>query len=386
MHTLHRHIFLSVLLTCAAATSLFAFVLLSANAFKDLLGYALSGQLPIGVVLGLLPLLLPYVLVYALPLGVLTGVLLVLGRMSAQLEITAMRAAGLGLGYIARPVLLLGVLGAALALYLNFHLMPVARTAYRTTLADAVRQNPLGLIVPKTFVNKFPGYIFYVGEKNGGALQDVWVQRLDKSKRTSELVHALRGQVDYDERANTLQLTLLGLTILDRRNPANPEIFSNTDFQGKSDPPPALPPWQLDEVLGPRTIFQPRPNQLTLEQLLAERHRLASAPPAADAATTRTHEQERMKVEVALQEKAAGAFTVLTFALFGVPLGIRVSRRETSANLAVAIAVALGFYLLTECLHWLDQYPARRPDLLQWAPPALLLLLCAWLYRRAARV
>ncbi len=385
MHTLHRHIFLSVLFTCAVATGLFAFVLLAANAFKDLLGYALAGQLSPGVILGLLPLLLPYVLVYALPLGVLTGVLLVLGRMSAQHEITAMRAAGLGLGYIARPVLLLGALGTAIALEVNYEVMPTTRAAYLAAIPAAVRQNPLGLIVPKTFVSKFPGYIFYVGEKRAGQLTDVWVEHLDKDKRATWLAHGLQGRVDFDEQANTLQVTLLGNVIADRRNPADPEKFSYNDYEAKLDSLP-LPPLSLDTLLGPRATSRPKPGFLTLEQLLDERSRLAGPPPAPGPAAAAERATERMRVEVALHEKAAQALAVLTFALFAVPLGLRVSRRETSANLAVAVALALGFFLLTESIHWLEKYPAARPDLLQWAPPVLFLLVGAGLFRRAGRV
>src|SRR3954465_3620151 len=139
VNLLDRHIFKSVLITCAGAVGLFAFVLMLGNAVKDLLGYVLAEQLPIPVFGRLVLLLVPFMISYALPLGILTGVLLTLGRLSADSEITAMRATGLSLTRIARPVFLLGALGAALGLYINFESMPWARVEYHQQLAAAVR-------------------------------------------------------------------------------------------------------------------------------------------------------------------------------------------------------------------------------------------------------
>ena len=127
MNLLQRHIFKSVLFSCAAAVGLFAFVLTVGNVVRDLLGYLVAGQLAPELFLELLLLIPPFVLSYALPFGVLTGVLLVLGRMSAEHEITAIRAAGLGLGWVARPILILAALGVALGLVINFQFMPWAR-------------------------------------------------------------------------------------------------------------------------------------------------------------------------------------------------------------------------------------------------------------------
>jgi lipopolysaccharide export system permease protein len=386
MHTLHRHIFFSVLLTCAAAVGLLAFVLLTANAFKDLLGPALSGQLPPGTVLRLLPMLLPYALVYALPLGVFTGVLLVLGRMSAQQEITAARAAGLGLGYVARPVLLLGALGTVLALAVNFELMPRTRTAYLTAFADALRQNPLGLVEPRTFVTKVPNLVFYVGEKDGATLRDVWLWRLEPGgqKRVLEFLHARGGRIDFDEAAGTARLTLLN-PVADRRNPDDPEDFANTDLQATGTE--AVFELPADKLLARPAVRRLKPAFLTLSQLLDERVRLAAPAPAAggtEAAATR--EAERMRVEMTLAEKGARALAVLVFALAAVPLGVHVSRRETSANLVVAVALGLGYHLVGECLRYLEKFPALRPDLLLWLPPLLFLALGAWLFHRAGRV
>jgi len=78
-----------------------------------------------------------------------------------------MRAAGLSLTRIARPVLILGALGAALALYVNFESMPVARVKYHKDLDAAIAANPLSLIVPRTFVRNFKGYVVYVGDRTG---------------------------------------------------------------------------------------------------------------------------------------------------------------------------------------------------------------------------
>jgi lipopolysaccharide export system permease protein len=92
-----------------------------------------------------------------------------------------------------------------------------------------------------------------------------------------------------------------------------------------------------------------------------------------------------MKVALAIQDKFNGAFAVLSFALLGVPLGIKVSRRETSANLGLAALLGLGYYFLTVAVTWLDRHPGYRPDLLYWVPNLLMLGVGIWLFTRIDR-
>ena len=122
MNLLDRHIFKSVLFTCAASVGLFAFVMILGNAVKDLLGYVLADQLAFGTFARLVGLLVPFVVSFALPMGMLTGVLLTLGRLSADSEITAMRASGLSLFRIARPVLIIGTLAAVFPIYTSLRI------------------------------------------------------------------------------------------------------------------------------------------------------------------------------------------------------------------------------------------------------------------------
>jgi lipopolysaccharide export system permease protein len=86
-----------------------------------------------------------------------------------------------------------------------------------------------------------------------------------------------------------------------------------------------------------------------------------------------------------VQDKINTALAVFSLALIGVPLGIKVSRRETSANLGVAVLLALGYYMMTVMVGWLDNHPEYRPDLLLWLPNAILLALGAWLFSRIDR-
>jgi lipopolysaccharide export system permease protein len=380
VNLLDRHIFKSVLFTCAGAVGLFAFVLMLGNLIRDLLPYLLSGQLPAGTFLRLVGMLVPAVAIYALPMGMLTGVLLTLGRLSADSEITAMRAAGLSLVRIARPIFILGALGCALGLYVNFESMPRARVQYHKELDDAIAASPLSIIVPKTFIRNFNGFVVYVGEKEGAVMHDFWLWHLDREGRATQLVRAESGRFDYDATANELILTLTRAQI-EERPASNPENFTESPRIGSFE---QSEPQRLSRtrLFGEATVRQ-KLAWKTYAELRAEEARVAALPFASGAA--KDHARAVMKVRLTVQEKFNTALAILSFALIGVPLGIKVSRRETSANLGVAVLLALGYYMLTVAVTWLDRNPVYRPDLLFWLPNTVFLILGVWLFLRIER-
>ena len=195
MNLLDRHIFKSILTTCAAAVCLFAFVLMAGNILRELLGPLLAGQLRFVTFGRLVLLLLPVVMSYALPLGTLTGVLLTFGRLSSDSEITAMRAAGLGVPRIAMPVFAMAVLGVAVGLAVNFESMPWAKVQYEKELVSAMRANPLSFIVPKKFIREFPDYVIYVGSMKESDLRDIWLWQLDERRQVIRFIHAESGRL-----------------------------------------------------------------------------------------------------------------------------------------------------------------------------------------------
>ena len=377
MGLLQRHILASVATACAAAVGLFGFVLIAGQALRDLLGYVVAGQLEPATAARLLGLLVPFVAVYALPIGLLTGVLLVLGRMSSQHEITAMRAAGLSLRYIARPVWWIAWVGVVLSLALNFEIMPRAQTEYRVTLVEAVRQNPLNFIVPKTFVRDFDGFVVYVNERKGSELKDFWLWKLDAQKRVTGLVRARRATIALREADDRLVLTLFEASAETRARP-DPEDFSKPQPIGNSDSLTVELP--LEGVFrqmqaGQKIMF------MTFHELRARRTALLAKGAAASA----TERRDITRITVALSARAAGSFAVLAFAVIAVPLGIKVSRKETSANLGIAVALMLGYYFLDALARMLERSPALHPEIWVWVPPLLYAVVGGWLFQRVDR-
>ncbi len=371
MNLLHRHIFWSVLTTCLALVGLFSAVLILGNVLKDMMSYMLAGQIEPTTFLYLMGLLVPYVAAYALPMGMLAGVLLVLGRMSAQQEITAMRAAGLSLFYAARPVILLGVLATVGALFINFEFMPRARTAYKAILAEAVQTNPLSFIVPRTFVRDFSNMVVYVEEKEGSELKDIWFWRLDDEDRVVESGRAESGEVTFSETDAVLSVVLREVSIEARRD-EDPEDFSK--FRGTSTWGEVPLEFTVDDLFSQQKR-RVKYKAMTLTQLVTERDRLYAM---GDKVTG-------MKASLAISEKASTAVAVLAFAIIAVPLGIRVSRTETSANLGMALLLVMAYYFLTIVVSWLEAKPDWRPDLLMWLPAILFMGLGVWLFSRVER-
>ena len=379
MSLLQRRIFTSVLFACAAGVGLFAFVMTIGNVVKDLLGYVVAGQMESGMFFELLALIPPAVLPYALPVGILTGVLLVLGRLSADHEITAMRASGLSLRWIARPILLLGVLGAMAAMFVNFQFMPWAKVTYEVQLADSVRANPLSFIVPRTFIRDFPGKVLYIGERQGQTVKDFWFWDLDRQGRVRTFIRAGSGTIDFDENTSDLVLNLTRVQV-EARDQKNPEDFTKPPTIGSSERTKDFR-LSLERLLGRRAVHR-KLEWYSYPDLWAEWRRLAQPVAPAE---QRQRELVRMKVRMVVQNKFASAFAAFSFALVGVPLGIRVSRRETSANLGLAVVLALSYYFLTIVVGWLEGRPDLRPDLLLWVPNLLVLGTGLWMFWRVDR-
>ncbi|OHE72955.1 MAG: hypothetical protein A2Y14_04810 [Verrucomicrobia bacterium GWF2_51_19] len=378
MRIIFRYLFNATLLTTLAAIGIFVFILLVGNAVKDVIALLASGQLSWGTFFLTMVQLIPSVASYALPIGFLCGILIVLGRMSSNNEITALKASGVSLWQMSVPLFWLAFLGILFSLFINFYYGPVSITHYRSSLANAVRDEPTRFIQAKKFIKDFPGYILFIGEKRIDRLSDFWIWELDKQQRVSMFLRADKGTFQYDADKDAIILKLFK-GIGEKRSEKSPENFKNAA-------PPTLLYEELSLQLPLKAIFGDnqggkRLGYMTLFELLDEQAKVSAntmlKPPDKRLQLT--------KIRFEIQKNFASAASVLSLILLAIPLALQTSRSETSANIGIALALGLIFYFLSIVVSWVENNPAWHPEILIWVPNALFLVLGSILFRRANR-
>jgi lipopolysaccharide export system permease protein len=379
MRLLDRYFLKEVGTSTASALLLFVFVLLVGNVLRDLLGLLTAGRVTIGLFFQLLFLLVPYVVAYALPLGFLTGILLGLGRLSAQNEVLVCKSAGISLLRLSRPLLLLAVLGVGLTAAFNLLYGPSNRTAYKNMLVDVVRNNPLTFLQPGLFIQDFNGFVIHLRDREENRLKDLWIWQLNAQGQAQRLIRAREGVITLDEEADALLLSLKEGSVEERGARGDAESFQNSPLRTVRF---AEFPIRLELGSGVGVGFVPRKlSQMTLPQLLAEKQRILDDPdiPAAD------RFPQWIEVSVVLQKHLVLATGLLPLCLIAVPLSIKVGRKETYANVSIALLLGFGFYFCVIAMSWFEARPEWRPDILIWLPNLAFTALGALLFWRQQR-
>ncbi len=379
LNLLHRHVLKEVLASTALAMGLFVFVLLLGNAMRDIAELVAAGKLDLMVFLKLMGLLIPYVAAYALPLGVLTGTLMALGRLSSQQEITAMKSAGISLYQIASPVLVISFIGMIAGVVVNLHYAPQSRLAYKHLMVRAISENPIGFIEERRFIREFPGYVIYMGDRDGPVMKDFWIWELDDEKRVKLFLRAKEGEINFDKTDNALVLTLRDGTA-EQRDDSGSEGLADEPMRSLffGELPIELP---MGKIFGEKSQRQARIKEMTFSQLMVKRDLALAEETEAEKGISKN----RMKVQMHMQKSFAMAFSVFSLAIFGVPLAIQVGRKESYANLAIALIIAMTYYFLIIAVSWLEGARAMRPDLLIWLPNLIFQAVGFYLIQRANR-
>src|SRR5512143_1358716 len=180
---LDRYLLREVTLTFVAVTGVLLVVLMS-NQFARVLAQAAQNDFSGSVVLTLIGLTTLQQLTVLVPVGLFLGIVLALGRLYHESEMTAMSACGVGPLSIYRPIALFTLLVVGLLAALSFRVVPEAGGRVQQIRAEALRTAQFGALEAGRFRSFAGGDAVFYAEKveRAGQLRGVFVQRRDADR------------------------------------------------------------------------------------------------------------------------------------------------------------------------------------------------------------
>lgn len=364
--------------------------------------------LPASLVLNFMWISFPESLTFTIPLASLVSALLLFGRLSADGEISAMRACGINIWRIMTPLVAFGLGLAALSIYINSEIAPYGSRERHNLLNSTTRSKDLlKLLEPGHFIRNFNGVDLWFESQDGDILNNLLVLEKTKDGTTRET---------RCEEA-TLEPQENGDVIIDMRN------VRITPFSAKHPGTATVGHLRvtIKEVVQKHT-WKRKVADLDNSEIRARIAELDAAmtvkgdtAPAAIAEALTTEERDRAyknaaharHIEIgALSDDDRSAAIIaaapcirsslatefnrrlsfglapLAFLLLGMPLGIRTSRRESNIGIAISLCVMLVYYGFMIAAKSLADIPSLQPHIVVWVPTIFCAILSAILIRR----
>jgi lipopolysaccharide export system permease protein len=345
----------------------FTFVLLVGSALRELLPLLVNGQASFLMVVKAFGLLIPFVFAFALPTAILTSTLLVFRRFSADQELTAARASGISLVSLATPVLMLGLVLCALSAVINMQIAPSCRVAYNDLRSD-MRLALVDFKLPEGEPVDFPAqtngdsYTIYARKNRNQNLQDVMILKIEQDTNRTTII-APRGRIEMDtnEQKLLLYLTNFDAQLPEGRSFSGAEWTVPVDLKVSGKGSVAISDMtfpQLREELKKCRVSAPLPLEKASNDDQVKRKRLLQ----------RKVNDLSEQIRIQIHKQVAFSFACFGFTLIGIPLGIRVQRRETNIGIFIALLFVGIYYAIQVIGQSLSSHPEYAPHLLMWAP------------------
>lgn len=146
----------------------------------------------------------------ALPLAVLLASLMSFGNLGEKFELTALKASGISLFKIMRPLIILMAVIAIGAFFFQNYVLPVAQTKMWTLMFSVKQKSPEVEIPERSFYDQIPNINLYIDHKNPetGMLYGMILYDLTRGMDNSRVILADSGSLSFTEDKKHLFLHL----------------------------------------------------------------------------------------------------------------------------------------------------------------------------------
>ena len=146
----------------------------------------------------------------SLPLALLLALLMCFGNLGEHYELVAMKASGISMWKVMRPLLVFAIMTSVLAFFISNSLIPIATLKWRTLLTDVQRQKLAFNIKEGVFYKDIDNYVIFVEKKGKDGSHIYGVKIYDHSDRmgNTKIISADSGMMSMSPNQRNIIFTL----------------------------------------------------------------------------------------------------------------------------------------------------------------------------------
>ena len=333
----------------------FTSIIFASDTFITLIKQISMFGIPFKVALMMIILNLPSVVAKTIPMGVLLAPVMTLNNLSLKSEITVMRACGIGLNRIAKPIFIFAIVMSIFSFFINESIVPIMTKQSKDLALWALGQKNIpngkqNFVFKELNDNGFLKRLFYVGYCEDKTLHNITV--LDTSKEgTIQVLQAREGKTspkgwDFEKGAI--------YTVDSEGKVLNTTLFDDLNAQFGVDMTKELNKNVAKEMNFPNLV------KYLATKVIPE-------------------EQKRVLV-IELFDKIALPLTTIALVLIGVPLAITPPRVRYNRGFLFSILIIFVYYLIRALSISFGESGKLEPFLAAWMPNIVLTIWGAILY------
>ncbi len=325
----------------------FTTIIFASDTFITLIKQIAKFGIPFKVAFIMILLNLPSVIVMTIPMGVLLATVMTLNRLSLSSEITVMRACGIGLNRIAKPIFIFAVLMSLSSFFINETVVPVMTRQSKDLALWALGQKNIpegkeNFVFKEINDNGTLKRLFYVGFCKKKTLYNVTV--LDNAKDdTIQVLQARQGKTSPD---GWVFEKGAAYTIANSGQVLNTTLFDTSTVKFGLD---------LSKELNKNTAKEM--NFTKLAKYLV---------------STNISDVDRRIYTIELFDKIALPITTIVFVLVGVPLAITPPRVRYNRGFLFSILIIFAYYVVRALSISFGEAGSMTPFIAAWLPNIIL--------------
>jgi lipopolysaccharide export system permease protein len=359
---LDRYVWKELITPFGLGLLVFTFLLLVDRIF-DLVDLIINKGVPVHMVVLMLVYIAPAILVLTVPIGFLLAILVAFGRLSADMEIVALKACGVSSLRLLRPVMVLGLGVTAVTAYLMIDSVPKSNYAFKSLVFEIVRTQATVGLKERVFNDTFGSFVIYVDEiaTDQVALRNVFVSD-ERKPEEQRFITAREGRLLSDEVNRRVTLRLLDGSIHET-NPNALQRYREVRFRL----------YDITLVLENPLLRQGGAPKGDREMSLAELQQAKQK-----AANLKGNPNPYL---VEIHKKFAIPTACLVFSVLGVPLGIRAHRGGRWGAFVALLPIVLFYYVGLTIGENIGDNGRIPPWLAMWSPNLIVGSLAIYLLR-----